>query len=200
MMPAMRRGAEHVALLGVAGEDERRASRAASPRGPRRPRRARSSALSPNVDHAGLAAAAEMGELPCAARRLHSAARGRRRRSRASSARVAAATSAWRIRLSPTRKVAMPTRREARESAGVKMPLSPTTMRSRGTSGGEALADRERGLEGVQVAVVDADQARARGAARARARPRRAPRRARPCRARAPCPRAPRRSRRRPPP
>ena len=57
---------------------------------------------------------------------------------RASSARVAAVTSACRIRLSPTRKVDMPTRSSRARSAGVKMPLSPTIRRSCGISGASA--------------------------------------------------------------
>ena len=57
---------------------------------------------------------------------------------RASSARVAAVTSACRIRLSPTRKVDMPTRASRARSAGVKMPLSPTIRRSLGISGASA--------------------------------------------------------------
>ncbi len=49
--------------------------------------------------------------------------------------RVAAATSASRIRLSPTRSVRMPAAARRSTSARVKMPLSPTTMRSFGTRG-----------------------------------------------------------------
>ena len=48
---------------------------------------------------------------------------------------VAAATSAWRIRLSPTRNAPMPTACRRAMSAGVEMPLSPTSTRSLGTIG-----------------------------------------------------------------
>ena len=71
-------------------------------------------------------------------------------------------------------------------SACVEMPLSPTTMRSRGIARRKLLAHRERDLEGAQVAVVDADQRRAELRARGRVRRGRGPRRARPCRDRAP--------------
>ena len=54
----------------------------------------------------------------------------------------------------------MPTRRAARDRPGVKMPLSPTTMRSAGTQRRQPLAGGKRGLEGPQIAVVDADQPR----------------------------------------
>ena len=79
---------------------------------------------------------------------------------RASSARVAAVTSACRIRLSPTRKVEMPTRSSRARSAGAKMPLSPTISRSFGISGASASLVAKRGLEGAQIAVVDADHRR----------------------------------------
>ena len=86
---------------------------------------------------------------------------GRRKRGlRASSARVAAATSVCRIRLSPTRKVAIPAVASRARSSGVKMPLSPTITRSAGTSCARRSRGRERRLERVQVPVVDADQPR----------------------------------------
>ena len=86
------------------------------------------------------------------------------------SARVAASTSRSRIRLSPTRKVEMPTVASASRSAGEEIPLSPTTMRSARDSRRQPLAGGERRLEGLEIAVVDADQPRASAAARARAR------------------------------
>src|SRR5690606_16848680 len=46
---------------------------------------------------------------------------------------VAAVTSAWRIRLSPTRYEPMPTFSIRRQSAWVKIPLSPTRIRLSGT-------------------------------------------------------------------
>ena len=84
----------------------------------------------------------------------------RRACARASSARVAAATSFWRIRLSPTRKVEMPTAASRARSAGVKMPLSPTMMRSRGTSGASRSLIASVVSKVLQVAVVDADEPR----------------------------------------
>ena len=50
-------------------------------------------------------------------------------------------------------------RRDRRStSASVKMPLSPTTMRSARDQRRELLADAERDLEGAQIPVVDADE------------------------------------------
>src|ERR1700733_3486575 len=84
-----------------------------------------------NVDHADFAAAAQMGELFCAPDhgryRAGASATLRVRR-----ARVAAATSLCRIRLSPTRNVEMPALASLARSSGAKMPLSPTTMRPAG--------------------------------------------------------------------
>ena len=77
----------------------------------------------------------------------------------ARSARVAAATSAWRIRLSPTRNVLTPHRCSRAMSAGVKMPLSPMTMRSSGTRGASRSVVASVDVEGLEVAIVDADQA-----------------------------------------
>src|SRR5512143_1912841 len=57
------------------------------------------------------------------------------RGSRASRARVAAATSVCRIRLSPIRNVETPTRLRRARSAGLFSPLSATTTRSRGIFG-----------------------------------------------------------------
>ena len=54
----------------------------------------------------------------------------------------------------------MPTFASRARSAGVKMPLSPTTTRSSGTRGASRSADLERGDEGLEVAVIDADERR----------------------------------------
>ena len=60
--------------------------------------------LAADIDHVGLAVGADMGEAPVSHRLRPRAAAG----APLSSARVAAATSACRIRLSPTRNVPMP--------------------------------------------------------------------------------------------
>ena len=96
-----------------------------------------------------------------------------------------------RIRLSPTRKVLMPTLARRARSAGRKMPLSPTSTRSRGTRGAR------RSLTASAVSNVLRSRLlmptrRDLAAARARARPRRAPRSARPCPRRTRPPRRPR--------
>ena len=82
-----------------------------------------------------------------------------------------ASTSAWRIRLSPTRNACAPAAASLTISAWVKMPLSLTACRPRGTSGISRSVTSMRGLEGLQVAVIDADQRRRQARARGPARP-----------------------------
>ena len=104
-------------------------------------------------------------------------------RSRASSARVAAATSACRIRLSPTRNVAMPTRGEPGEiGRRVDAAFADDHMRSAGTRGASRSLTASEVLNSCEIAVVDADQPRPQLQARGRVRLRRAPRPAHPCR------------------
>src|SRR5271163_4384102 len=136
-------GAEDVALLGIAlahkcerlwlHHDTTFGDRDAFGRG-----------LCRHIHHARLAVRAQMGQLCRPAR--HGAQRAApslslpRKRGRvgwglrANSARVAAATSSCRIRLSPTRNVAMPALASRARSLGKKMPLSPTTTRPAGMS------------------------------------------------------------------
>src|SRR3954454_6532913 len=122
------RRAQHVALFGVAGEHELERLRAHhdAPLGDRDPL---GRGFLRNIDHTGLPASADVRE--CF--RHYSAADIRR--SRASSALVAAETSFCRIRLSPIRKVDTPTFSRRPRSAGANSPLSPTTIYSFGTSG-----------------------------------------------------------------
>ena len=117
-------GAEHVALLGVAAayDLERFRLHQHTAFGDRHPLRTR---LGRHVDHACLAAGCsdatvcwDAGPRPYRA----DASAGLR----ASSVRVAAATSSCRIRLSPTRKVEIPTLARRARSAGDSIPLSPT--------------------------------------------------------------------------
>ena len=111
------RGAEHVALLGVAREHEVERLRS--------PSRTRPSATATR-SVAALAETSTMRASPPWPRwvSLRAATASLRRAElasrslAASSARVAASTSACRIRLSPTRKVEMPTAREPREIGG----------------------------------------------------------------------------------
>src|SRR5579859_2955254 len=133
------RDAEHIALLRVAGLDQlqRRLAHDDAAFGDRGPF---SGGLLGHVDHAGFAAGIDMGEgaafegLP----RHQRAPMEPSASLRASSALVAAATSACRIRLSPTRKVDMPTCASRDRSDGAKMPLSPMITRSLGISGASA--------------------------------------------------------------
>src|SRR5579862_1364290 len=85
-----------------------------------------------NIHHVGFAARAEMGQFaatPCqGSHRAEASADWR-----TSSARVAAATSGCRIRLSPTRKEEIPALASRARSCGANMPLSPTTIRPAGT-------------------------------------------------------------------
>ena len=146
------RGADHVALLGIAGEDQverlpRHHDRAARRGG------ARGDRLVADIDHVGAA----ISRTRCVSRALIPAASAF---SRASSARVAAATSACRIRLSPTRMARMPAAREPRhigrrEDAALadEQPVGRHQRR-------QALGHGERRLEGPEVAVVDADERR----------------------------------------
>ena len=103
---------------------------------------ARRDVLCGHVDHAGGAVVVEMGEAVMAVVRM---------------ARVAAATSAWRIRLSPMRKALTPTLASLARSAGVKRPLSPTIRRSLGMRG-RGSGGLEACRECVKIAVVDADE------------------------------------------
>ena len=173
-------GAKHVAFLGVAGRT-RSSVVAAHPHeafGDRDPLGCR---LLRYVDHAGVAAGVDMGEVAG-----HGSADGRGaggfageegacRRGHVGLPHQAFADEEGRMLAAASRAM----------SAGVKMPLSPTATRSRGNSGASRRATSSVVIEGLQVAVVDADQPRFRAAARARARPRCGPRRARPCRNRA---------------
>ena len=88
------------------------------------------------------------------------------------------------MKASPTRKALTPHSRIRATSAGVWMPLSVTSSRSSGTARSRSRVVSRRGLEGAQVAIVDADQRRRQAPGRAPARPHRAPRPARPCPAR----------------
>ena len=89
--------------------------------------------------------------------------------------------------------------RQARRSAGVEMPLSATDqaiLRARAAPGASVV--REIDCQGLEIAVVDADQAASPARARARAPPRHALRPARPCPASRAARQARRRGRRRP--
>ena len=111
-----------------------------------------------DVDHVGGAGRVEMGEVgSCAPRRTGGAGSRPRRRPAASGSRRRG-----RCGCRPAASRAM--------SAGVTMPLSPTTMRSRRDERRQLLAHGERHLEGAQVAVVDADELACRAAAPGRAR------------------------------
>src|SRR6185437_12231160 len=134
------RNTEHVAFLRVARLDEleRRLAHDHAAFGDRDPF---GRGFFRHIDHAGFAAGIDMGEGGAAVGGLprHQRAPAAPSASlRASSARVAAATSACRIRLSPTRKADMPTRASRERSEGAKMPLSPTITRSLGISGASA--------------------------------------------------------------
>ena len=73
---------------------------------------------------------------------------------------VAAATSACRIRLSPIRKVEIPMREPREIGRRIQAAFGDDQIRSRGILWRQPFADRQRGLEGPQIAIVDADQAR----------------------------------------
>ena len=85
-------------------------------------------------------------------------------------------------------------------SSGVKMPLSPTMMRSSGHEARQPLDCGKRGLEGFEIAVVDAEQPRFQTQRARQAHLRRGLRSARPCRARTRRPRVRPRKRRPPRP
>src|SRR5204862_7469478 len=78
--------------------------------------------LGADIDHAGVAALIEMGEV------AHAACFTR-------ISRTAASTSGLRMKLSPIRKALAPTRAMRARSAGEPSPLSATTTRSFGTRG-----------------------------------------------------------------
>src|SRR5208282_1293284 len=124
------RGAEHIALFGVAAlhDIERGGRHHHAPLGARFAFRG---GLRRNVDHPGLAAGAEMREIFAPCHNIHRA--GTSTAPRARSARVAAATSFWRIKLSPTRNVAIPALASLARSSGANIPLSATTTRPPGT-------------------------------------------------------------------
>src|SRR6478736_5396544 len=87
-----------------------------------------------DIDHAGLTGLVQMAQAPrghCAASRCFAG-------TPVSRARVASATFACRIRLSPTRSAPTPDAASLVRSAWVKMPLSAMTMRSFGTRGASA--------------------------------------------------------------
>src|SRR5262249_51409436 len=83
-----------------------------------------------DIDHAGFATSPKMGQ-PAA---LHGACAAVAS-ARASKARVASATSARRMRLSPIRNAEIPIAASRARSAGVAIPLSPTMILSRGICG-----------------------------------------------------------------
>src|SRR5690606_495969 len=116
--------ADHVAFPDVAGEDEveRGGAHADMALGGGD---AHGLGLVADVDHACLAGRVDMRQ--SAARHFTAPVSPERR------ARVATSTSSFRIRLSPTRKVEIPTLPSLWQSAWVKMPLSPTRSRSSGT-------------------------------------------------------------------
>ena len=93
----------------------------------------------------------------CVRRAVHSAASAF---SRASSARVAAATSACRIRLSPTRIARTPASRSRVTSAGVRDAALADEQPVGRHQRRQTLGHSERRLEGLQIAVVDADERR----------------------------------------
>ncbi len=109
-------GAQHVAFLGIAAEHkiERFGRHDHTAFGGRD---AFGGVFVRDIDHARFPAAAEMSELALARHSYLASATSRR-----SSALVAASTSGCRIRLSPTRKVEMPTRRSRARSAGAEQP------------------------------------------------------------------------------
>ena len=149
---------QHVALLGVAVEDH---LQRCGQHGHRAfgNRRALGLRLGADVDHMRFAGSADMGEAAfCVS---HGGGLAPLRLRASSSARVAASTSACRIRLSPTRKVAMPCRASRSQSAWVKMPLSDTSSRSAGTIAASRSEVSSEVLKLTQIAVVDADQLRA---------------------------------------
>ena len=146
-------GGEHVALRSISAQDQvqrlrRHGDETLGGGAPLRDRLLR------DIDHARLAGLVQMAQAArghCAASRCLTDAPVR-------SVRVASATSACRIRLSPTRKAPTPDAASLVKSAWVKMPLSAMTMRSFGTRGAKRLGDGEIGDEGLEVAVVDADE------------------------------------------
>jgi hypothetical protein len=77
--------------------------------------------------------------------------------SRVSKALVAAVTSRWRIRLSPTRKVEMPSFASCARSADVDIPLSPDNQTIARHLRSQHFADVEARFKGSQASVVDAD-------------------------------------------
>src|SRR5690606_23653510 len=116
------RGAEDIAFLGVASGNHRQRfwfhdHGAFGNSGTNRV------VLVTHVDHVGFAGRIKMSETVAGHGQLVPF----------SNARVAAVTSRWRIRLSPTRKVEIPDAFSRLQSSWVKMPLSPTMMRSDGT-------------------------------------------------------------------
>ncbi len=109
-----------------------------------------------HVDHMGGAARVEVGE----ARHEAAASVWPAISDSPRSWRVAAATSACRIRLSPTRKVAKPDWRSRRQSAwreDAALADEDAIVRHLRR---EALGDGERDVEAAEVAVVDAEQRR----------------------------------------
>ena len=73
---------------------------------------------------------------------------------------MAAVTSAWRIRVSPTRNARAPAAARRSRSSGPRMPLSATTMRSDGTNGASCSVVVRSIVKRLEIAVVDADQPR----------------------------------------
>src|SRR5262249_20690244 len=85
--------------------------------------------LGADIDHAHVARHVDVGKGALGHGQAAGTVAGAR------SVRVAAATSASRIRLSPTRYAPIPARFSRAMSAGVNMPLSPTSTRAFGTRG-----------------------------------------------------------------
>ena len=154
------RGAEHVALLGVALAHDVERLRLHDARGLRRPPRARSPAL-PRRRPCGLRRRAPRW-VSCFGATRHGIHRGRRERGVAREQRarrrsdVGSAASGFRR---PGRST-MPALASRARSAGVKMPLSPTMTRSGGTSCASRSQVASVVSKVLQVAVVDADQPR----------------------------------------
>ena len=179
MMPARRADREHVALGDIAGLDARQASRAASRRARRRPRRGRS----PPCPRHRPCGRGPRGRYAYRSRQAQQPARRRRD--------IAG-------RASATRRPGSSAPRRRR--AGRDPPDRRSRSRRRrcgpsGTSGASFSAVLQIDLQGLQIAVVDADQPAIEPQARGRARRGRAPRparqgraRRRPRRARAPSP------------
>src|SRR5436190_9842117 len=112
---------EHVAFGCLLVADQLQGRRLHDDAGPGR-RHALGGVLGADIDHAGVAALVEMGEVAHAA-------------CFTSISRTAASTSGLRMKLSPIRNALAPTRAMRARSAGEPRPLSATNTRSLGTLG-----------------------------------------------------------------